>query len=677
MADRYWVGGTANWDGTAGTKWSATSGGAGGASVPTSADNVFFDANSGSGTVTISTVNANCNNLNFTGFTGTIFSASNIPEIYIYGNLVLSAGMTWSASSNLVFASTTSGKTITTNGKSVGASALIFAGAGGGWTLQDAFTNNSTIQVANGTFTTNNYNISCGQFAPAGGTVILGSSVVTCSSLVIFFGGTLSAGTSTINAGYTQITSGGPYTLYNLTIVGVGSGYALNQLSSVTFNNLAVTPSAGYSQVELSGNITVNGTFTSSGTSVQDRNVIYSNVRGTQRAINAAAIGTIQDTDFRDINANGAAVPWVLSSQRVGDLGNNSDITFPAAVTRYAVATGNWSSTAVWSATSGGVTGASVPLPQDTAVFDANTGAGTYTFNVTRIGALNAAALGARVISLGADIEVYKSFTLSSASTFTHNNKLMYFLGDGANTINTAGKQLYYAVFAGNYKLNANLNFQTNTYIYGGLFEANGFNITAGSFTVQNITTGYTSSPNLTVYMGSGVWSITGTSGWSYTASGTLNLFPETSTIEIVASAASTYSFAGGGITYNNLLISGSIGAAIVAITSNNTFTSITSTKTNAYTLRLPASGTTTVGAWNVNGSAGNIISLASSSSGTRANLTKTGGGVVVSNFISVKDINASPASTFYAVNSTNAGNNVNWTFNFPTSQGNLLAFFT
>ena len=119
MADRYWVGGTANWDGTAGAKWSATSGGAGGASVQTSADNVFFDASSGSGTVTISTVNANCNNLNFSGFTGTIFSVSNTPEIYIYGNLVVSAGMTWSASSNLAFAATTSGKTITTNGKLV------------------------------------------------------------------------------------------------------------------------------------------------------------------------------------------------------------------------------------------------------------------------------------------------------------------------------------------------------------------------------------------------------------------------------------------------------------------------------------------------------------------------------------------------------------------------------
>jgi hypothetical protein len=46
MANRYWVGGTGTWNNTT-TNWSATSGGAGGASVPTVADRVIFDNNSG------------------------------------------------------------------------------------------------------------------------------------------------------------------------------------------------------------------------------------------------------------------------------------------------------------------------------------------------------------------------------------------------------------------------------------------------------------------------------------------------------------------------------------------------------------------------------------------------------------------------------------------------------
>ena len=44
MADRYWVLGSGNWDAATTTNWAATSGGAGGASAPTSADNVIFDA---------------------------------------------------------------------------------------------------------------------------------------------------------------------------------------------------------------------------------------------------------------------------------------------------------------------------------------------------------------------------------------------------------------------------------------------------------------------------------------------------------------------------------------------------------------------------------------------------------------------------------------------------------
>ena len=50
MADRYWVGGSGNWDATSTTNWAATSGGTAGASAPTSADNVIFDANSNVGT---------------------------------------------------------------------------------------------------------------------------------------------------------------------------------------------------------------------------------------------------------------------------------------------------------------------------------------------------------------------------------------------------------------------------------------------------------------------------------------------------------------------------------------------------------------------------------------------------------------------------------------------------
>jgi hypothetical protein len=113
MADRYWVGGTANWDATVGTKWSATSGGAGGASVPTSADDVFFDAASGVVTCTVSAT-ANAKSINCTGFTGTIAGSAGIT---VAGSVTKVVGMTWSHTGLVTITGTA---TITNAGKSFG-----------------------------------------------------------------------------------------------------------------------------------------------------------------------------------------------------------------------------------------------------------------------------------------------------------------------------------------------------------------------------------------------------------------------------------------------------------------------------------------------------------------------------------------------------------------------------
>jgi len=66
MATRYWVGGSGSWNAT--TNWSATSGGAGGASIPISTDDVVFDANSGLTAGAVSTCNIafTINNLTIT-----------------------------------------------------------------------------------------------------------------------------------------------------------------------------------------------------------------------------------------------------------------------------------------------------------------------------------------------------------------------------------------------------------------------------------------------------------------------------------------------------------------------------------------------------------------------------------------------------------------------------------
>ena len=102
MADRYWVGGTDNWDGTPGTKWSATSGGAGGASIPTFADDVYFDAASGAVTVTVPSTSVSFRNLTCTGFTGSLIGTSG-SVFYSYGNITTGAGMAAFTGYRLIF----------------------------------------------------------------------------------------------------------------------------------------------------------------------------------------------------------------------------------------------------------------------------------------------------------------------------------------------------------------------------------------------------------------------------------------------------------------------------------------------------------------------------------------------------------------------------------------------
>jgi hypothetical protein len=75
MATRYWTGavnsGTGTWDTSNTANWSASSGGAGGASAPVAGDSVVFDASSGAGVCTLGS-DVTCWALFMTGHTGTL-----------------------------------------------------------------------------------------------------------------------------------------------------------------------------------------------------------------------------------------------------------------------------------------------------------------------------------------------------------------------------------------------------------------------------------------------------------------------------------------------------------------------------------------------------------------------------------------------------------------------------
>ena len=205
MANRYWVGGSATWDSTAGSKWALTSGGAGGQAVPTSTDDVFLDAASGAVTVTVNTIQS-CLSLNCTGFTGTLTGSS---QINFYGNLLLVSGMTFT-SLGLRPSATSGSWTVTTAGKTVGGMAFGLTASTATWTLGDSLTSSSTIQIVYGTLNTNNLSVTGATFFSSySNTRALnaGSSLLTFTSPATVWNCTNTTGLTLSGTGTISLTS--------------------------------------------------------------------------------------------------------------------------------------------------------------------------------------------------------------------------------------------------------------------------------------------------------------------------------------------------------------------------------------------------------------------------------------------------------------------------------------
>jgi hypothetical protein len=209
MADRYWVGGTGTWATTA--RWAASSGGAGGQSVPTLNDNVFFDANSNTGTGTFTvTLGASATFRNFSSNTDgrmTIALGNSSYSMNCYGSWFNadSTFFAWSGTTtgalNLL-----NGGTVPANGGNLnfnGVSLLmrvIFNGIGATWTFQSALiapaTNN--ITHTNGNIDLNGYTVTVGQYLSTGGT----NRQVTFGSARMILSNTI-AGTTIVDIGGT------------------------------------------------------------------------------------------------------------------------------------------------------------------------------------------------------------------------------------------------------------------------------------------------------------------------------------------------------------------------------------------------------------------------------------------------------------------------------------------
>jgi hypothetical protein len=590
--DKYWVGGTANWDGTAGSKWALTSGGAGGQAVPTSADDVYFDAASGAVTCTV-TATANCRSLNFTGFTGTLAGTS---TIQFFGNLTLVSGMTWTHTGAINTMASSASWSITTAGKTLGSLNIGVNGGTATWTLQDALILSGALTVTQATFTTNNFNVTATQLSSSNSntrTINLGSSTVTLSgtgAAVNFSaqtGLTFNAGTSTIvcsgsGAGVSFSATGGA-TFYNLSLTSTATSSA-SMSGTNTFNNFSVAgpASAGVKSVTFAQPSTISGTLSTTGTAGNRRVWFQGATYGIAQTFTINSAPSLTDADFRDIYVIGTAAP--ISGTRIGDLRGIRGITASTPKTVYwnLVAGGFWSANA-WAASSGGgVSTDNFPLAQDTAVIE-NTGLNnlasiTLDSAIVYIGTISMSTRTLTMtLSQGNNYTVYGNWTNGSGTGFAGGATLT-FSGRNTQTITSAGKTFISIItvdtYGGSVELADALNIGTNTLaVTNGTFDTKNYNVTAGTLSSSN-------SNVRTITLGSSTVTLSTGSGNAVNFGTSTNLTFVSGTSSILLSAGAAAMDGGGRTFYNVTYSSTAITSCFisgVATFNNLTFTAPTS----------------------------------------------------------------------------------------------------
>ncbi len=520
--DLYWVGGTGNWDDS--THWSTISGGYGGACVPTVNDNVFFDANSFTGSAQSVNINTNafCNNINWTGaMYNPTFTGTNTYTLNIYGSLVFINNMNLSFQGRTNFEATTLGKTITSAGKQF-VSNVYFQGAGGGWTLLDPFSTSNTIYLYHGTLNTNSQNVSANSFNssasnPATRSLILGSTTLTLTSTsssawsVYNDNFTLDAGTSLI-----RFTGNGGG-LYNSTYFGTNSILTLYNvefthttgLSRIYYNfnygNLIFNDVIFYGNGQIQANCTINNltfskakyyefesnrtqtilnTLNSIGTCNEPINM-RSMTSGIQAIINKASGSiTIEYVALRDMDAQGGAV---FTANNSVDISNNTGwiINTTAPLDLYWVGgTGNWDDPAHWSTSSGGAGGACIPTVHDDVFFDNNSftspaqsvniNANAYCKNMDWTGATFTPTLtGTSTYSLS----IYGSLIFISSMNLSLQSRVNFESTSNGNTITSSGKSfisnVYFQGAGGEWLLTDAFNSNNTIYLINGHLNTN------------------------------------------------------------------------------------------------------------------------------------------------------------------------------------------------------------
>ncbi len=540
MATRYWVGGTGTWSNANTANWSASSGGASGASVPTSVDDVVFDGNSNGGfgtfTVTLdSTGTPTCRG--WTNLSVTVpmtFNSNGVVSFNVYGALTFNATRTTIGATNFTWLFQGSGGTINTNGVSMGSNGVTFNSSTGSWTLAAALTGVGVFNLATGSVDTAGFAVSCLRVTSLGAatrSLTLGATTFTCTAAAawnVTSSLSLSAGTSSLVMSSSGITfTSGGLTYYNISFTNnnngthtLADGFTANSLTFAAQTNTT-------SSIVLSGNISLTTNISvPAGATVNLRQYIYSSLVGVPRTITCGTnVTSFGNVDLRDISFN---APTSVTGTSIGNAGGNSGVTFTAAKTVYwnLVGGGTYASAVAYALTPTGTPSlANFPLPQDTLVFT-NAGinsAVAVTFN-QRLWLPNWDASGLTntpsfVLTAGPTLTgslFMGGFNFSSTGTITFSNRNPSFASVNVNSKSTSALIVLECPGGGIKVIGSNLtttNANGFSHLSGTLDLSAGFNVSA-----QKYASTYTNSlARAVIFGGSIILTTSGTAVFNLT----------------------------------------------------------------------------------------------------------------------------------------------------------------
>ncbi len=307
--------------------------------------------------------------------------------------------------------------------------------------------------------------------------------------------------------------------------------------------------------------------------------------------------------------------------------------------------TGTWDLTTKthWSNSSGGTSGATVPAAVNDAVFNASSGGGTATIgaadvcaNLTMTGYTGTLA-GSNTLAISGSLTLASTMTLTYSGAITFNSTTSQTITTGTKTILST---LTFNGVGGSWTLQDAFTSSAAITVTNGTLALNGQTVTgttisnAGTMTTGNGALAFTTFTNTgTLTLGTNTLTLSGT-GTVWAQSGTFTA--STSTIKITNASSSTKTFSGGGATYNNLWITGS-GTGAYTIVGSNTFNDF-KCDTPPHTINFTAGTTQTLASFTVSGTAGNLMTLQSTSSGTAWHLHKTTSGTISCDYLSLQD---------------------------------------